>query len=234
MGTVLLMRNGSPGGNPLMSSRSEREDRGDVEERRGHCATLPRARLRCAHPARDPSGRKCTKTQEANGKDELGPAFAAHYVMTTKTEVHSHMVVEPGRSGRSSRWKKASVLWIERRIRVLRRDARQLRRRAFGRPAVPPGEPLSLAHAIEHASRSLAIARDLLATVPAEGEAPARELAEQRVRSRVAVLARLLEDARDPKEVSPGRLEGAAFELDRGLTELDREDRCARHHHGVR
>jgi hypothetical protein len=85
-----------------------------------------------------------------------------------------------------------------------------------------------LAHSIEHASRSLAVARELLATARVTAEASARALAEQHVRTEVAHLARLLEDARDPSVVSSAKLEGAALELDRGLSSLDHEDRAAR------
>jgi hypothetical protein len=146
--------------------------------------------------------------------------------MVTKTEMHLHQVVEPARP---TRWKRASLLWLERRIRVLRRDARRLRRRAFGRPA-RVGEPISLAQSIEHASRSLAVARELVSTARITSAASVRALAEQRVRAEIAHVARLLEDARDPALVSPAKLEGAAVELDRGLSSLDHEDRVARNH----
>jgi hypothetical protein len=145
--------------------------------------------------------------------------------MVAKSEFHWHKVVEPARP---TRWKRASLLWLERRIRVLRRDARRLRRRAFGRPGGQIGEPISLAHSIEHASRSLAIARELLSTARVTSAASSRALAEQHVRTEVAHVARLLEDARDPTLVSPAKLEGAALELDRGLSSLDHEDRAVR------
>jgi hypothetical protein len=147
--------------------------------------------------------------------------------MASKTELHPHKAVE---SARPTRWKRASLMWLERRIRVLRRDARRLRRRAFGRPGAQVGEPISLAHSIEHASRSLAVARELVSTARVTSAASARALAEQRVRTDIAHVARLLEDARDPTLVSPARLEGAVLELDRGLSSLDHEDRVARNH----
>jgi hypothetical protein len=72
-----------------------------------------------------------------------------------------------------------------------------------------------LVGAIDHASHSLAIARESLGPESAPGGA-----AESRVRAEVGRVARLLEEAREPGRIAPETIEGAAHVLDRELSLL--------------
>ena len=71
-----------------------------------------------------------------------------------------------------------------------------------------------LVEAIDHASHSLAVARESLgANSAALADVPGRP-AESRVRAEVGRVARLLEEAREPGQVTPETIEGAAHALD--------------------
>ena len=75
-----------------------------------------------------------------------------------------------------------------------------------------------LVGAIDHASHSLAIARESLG--PATLRASPGGAAESRVRAEVGRVARLLEEAREPGRIAPETIEGAAHVLDRELSLL--------------
>lgn len=80
----------------------------------------------------------------------------------------------------------------------------------------------SLAHAIDHARRSLSTAYERLVEAPSamdEPLSPDRETLEQRIRAEAARVERLLETVSSRPSVAA--IEEAADELDRGVAELD-------------
>jgi hypothetical protein len=77
-----------------------------------------------------------------------------------------------------------------------------------------------LVGAIDHASHSLAIARESLGPDSATLRASPGGAAESRVRAEVGRVARLLEEAREPGRIAPETIEGAAHVLDRELSLL--------------
>jgi hypothetical protein len=74
-----------------------------------------------------------------------------------------------------------------------------------------------LVGAIDHASRSLAVARESLPADRATLGASAGGAVQARVRAEVGRVARLLDEAREPGRVAPAAIERAAAALDREL-----------------
>ena len=74
-----------------------------------------------------------------------------------------------------------------------------------------------LVEAIDHASHSLAVARESLRTDSAALGGASGGPAQSRARAEVGRVARLLEEAREPGRVTPEPIEGAANALDHDL-----------------
>jgi len=80
----------------------------------------------------------------------------------------------------------------------------------------------SLTAAIEHAARSLALAREILSTDDPPRVPHAREEAKARVRTEITHVTRLLENTSEPTETSFAALNRAARQLDDEAANLDR------------
>jgi hypothetical protein len=80
----------------------------------------------------------------------------------------------------------------------------------------------SLTAAIEHAARSLALAREVLSTDDPPVVPHARREAKERVREEIKHVARLLESTSEPTESSFEALNRAARQLDEETAMLDR------------
>ena len=78
-------------------------------------------------------------------------------------------------------------------------------------------EHQKLVGAIDHASHSLAIARESLGPESASISPPPPRPVQTRVRAEIGRVARLLEEAREPGRIPPDTIEGAAHALDREL-----------------
>jgi hypothetical protein len=83
-------------------------------------------------------------------------------------------------------------------------------------------ETYSLTAAIEHAARSLALAREILSIDDPPHVPHAREDAKARVRAEIKRVARLLESTCEPTESSFAALNRAARQLDEEAASLDR------------
>ncbi|HEX3770803.1 MAG TPA: hypothetical protein VHV30_08065 [Polyangiaceae bacterium] len=85
---------------------------------------------------------------------------------------------------------------------------------------------VSLTSAIEHAARSLALAREVLSTSDPPSVPPAREAAKERVREEIKHVARLLESTSEPTETCFDALNRAARQLDEETATLDQALHC--------
>jgi hypothetical protein len=82
------------------------------------------------------------------------------------------------------------------------------------------GDRVKLVDAIDHASHSLAAARESLGVGSPSIPPSPGEPAQARARAEVWRVAHLLEEAREPGRISPDAIEGAAHALDRELALL--------------